>query len=318
MAITSTATTNFSSTVVALVSKHIEEALSQSLVHLTPGSYIPATFVKGTNGVLRWVAYPNLAVITATLTEGVAPTAQALTIGVDEGTAAQRGGVIDVTDLASMQSPHDLITEAAKKAAYQASLSMDEQARLVITAGTSNIVYSNGSARSAVSAVLSGTAVKKAFSLLQDNDVPKFPDGFYRGIIHPRAAFDLQNEATGSGTWVETLKYTNAIPLLANEIGMYGGVRLMVSTRATTFTTAGAAGRDVLQSVIFGPEAWAFGDPQSLSSHYTPPGGRGDELAQRASLGWKMFFGGAIADAGGAKYCTVESTGQVLKASGEV
>src|SRR3990170_5427509 len=124
MAITETATTNFSSTIVALVLKNLEEELRARLVYLTPGSYLAATHAKGTNGTMRFVAYADLAAQTATLTEGTAPTSQALSIATDSFTAAQKGGTIALTDLAVMESPHDLIFVGAERASRQAAVTM--------------------------------------------------------------------------------------------------------------------------------------------------------------------------------------------------
>src|SRR5574337_212929 len=94
----------------------------------------------------------------------------------------------------------------------------------------------------------------------------------HNGIMHERQAFDLRAD-TATGGWVDTLKYTNAGPLLAQEIGQFAGCRVQATTQAPVFGAAGAAGVDVLRAVVFGPGAIAFGDLQTVSAHVVLPGG---------------------------------------------
>ncbi len=75
--------------------------------HAMPGMYVPARFVKGTN-TLRYARYADLAVSTTVLTEGTAPTDDALTISSEFFTAAQYGATVAVSDLDNLDSPHDL------------------------------------------------------------------------------------------------------------------------------------------------------------------------------------------------------------------
>ena len=78
MATTTTSTTNFSDLVTQLVAARALEELRARAVHAMPGMYVPARFIKGTN-TLRYARYADLAVSTAVLTEGTAPTDDALT-----------------------------------------------------------------------------------------------------------------------------------------------------------------------------------------------------------------------------------------------
>ena len=121
MAQTSTSTTNFNQTVVALVQKKIEEELRAPLPHLLPGNFAPAKFVKGTNNTMRFIRYADAAAVAGTpspgtppwLTEGTAPTPEELTIGYEEFSANQAGRTWKLTDIAMMESPHDLLSVAA-------------------------------------------------------------------------------------------------------------------------------------------------------------------------------------------------------------
>lgn len=310
MAITSTATTNFSSTVTALVSQYIEEFFAAKYYHAGQGRRDAIT--SGHNS-LTFVGYPALSVATTPLTEGVSPTAGALTIVTESLTAAQYGNVVGITDVASKESPHDLISRAAHNLADQAANTIDQLVRDVIAAGTS-VKYSNGAARSAVSATLTGALVKQMVGNLQDRNVPTFPDGYYRAIISPRAVYDLQAD-TASGGWMDIHKYSDlGLPnLLSGEVGAFGGCRFLQTTNAKVFTTAGASGKDVLSTVFFGPDAWVLGDIMSLQTYFKAPGGdHSDILAQQALLGWKVMFGTSLISAVAPRYIRLESTGTIL------
>lgn len=290
MATTSTATANFSATVTTWVKRRVMENLRARLVHALPGNYAEAEFIKGTN-TLTLVGYPDLAAQTAALTEGVPPTGQALTISVETFSATQIGGVIELTDRVMELSPHNLLDIAVERAAFQAALTIDELVRLELLNST-NVIYSNGAARSAVSAALTGDLIKRAVQELQARDVPPFADGYYRAIIHPHAAGSLQRD-TSNGGWMDIYRYTN-VPggiLSSAEIGSYAGVRFLISSRASRFLGAGSGGANVYATTLFGPDAYALQWQQRLQTYVEGPGGISDPLHQLVRVGWKTAFG---------------------------
>src|SRR3972149_8357121 len=119
MAQISTATTNFDKSLQTIINKRLEERLRAPLPYLLPGSFLPAKFVKGSNGTMRFLNIPDMAVTTGTptpgvspwLTEGTPPTAEDITIGYEEVTVNQAGRVIKMTDVAMMESPWDLVEQ---------------------------------------------------------------------------------------------------------------------------------------------------------------------------------------------------------------
>src|SRR5574338_103081 len=154
MATLSTATSNFSSTVVALVARRLEEALRGSYAHIMPGNFLQGEVMRDGFNSLTYVAYADPSAQTTALTEGTAPTAQTLTISVDQATATQIGGTIEITDLAILQSPHRLIEVAADKVADQAAKSMDVLVREILAAGAS--VQYSGTATSRATVASTG------------------------------------------------------------------------------------------------------------------------------------------------------------------
>ena len=306
MTTTSTATTNFSSLVTALVMRRTEEILAANYVHLDPSmGFVRATIIKGTNQ-LTFPAFAQLAAVTTALTEGTPPTAQALSISTDTVTAAQMGWTVEVTDLALLEAPQNLIAIAADRIADQAANSMDVVVRDILAAGAS-VKYANGTARSAVSATLTGALVRQAVGNLRKRNVPAFSDGYFHAILTPGQGYDLMSDTASAG-FVDVVKYTSARPFLTGEIGEYGGARFTISSNAKVFTTAGAGNVDVASAILLGPDAYAVGDLQSLEARYVAPGGdHSDPIAQKAIVGAKVALGGALLKAIDARYLRIES-----------
>lgn len=307
MATLATAETNFSSTVVALVSKRLEEALRARYPHIMPGNFTKGELIADGYNSLTYVAYSDLAAVTTALTEGTTPTSQTISIAVDQATVTQIGGVVEITDLALVQSPHNLADVAADKVANQAARSMDILVREILAAGAS-VQYSSGAARTALatSNVVTGALIKKIVALMKSRNVPTFGDGFYRAIISPDVEYDVQTD-TAAGGWMDANKYTDATPLLTGESGRYAGVRFQVSSTAKVFATAGASSANVHSAYFFGPDSYVVGDMQSLQVYYTAPGGQSDPLHQRAKFGWKVTFGCMLLDANGPRYTRLEA-----------
>jgi N4-gp56 family major capsid protein len=321
MATTTTSTTNFSDLVTQLVAARALEELRARAVHAMPGMYVPARFIKGTN-TLRYARYADLAVSTATLTEGTAPTDDALTISSEFFTAAQYGATVAVSDLANLDSPHDLISIAAERVAYKAVRSMDVLVRDTIHAnvltsavfgatGATTLTTNTANSAVAVAGVLTGSFVKQMVARLKGSNVPQFADGTYRCIIHPAQEYDLVSDTSVNG-WIESRKYVDNTNLLTGEIGMFAGVRFIVSSDAKVYATAGASSGNVYNALFLGPDAYTIGDSQTLQSYFVAPGGdHSDPLAQRAIVGYKMRFGTLLLDEAGARYRVLKTQATV-------
>lgn len=287
-----------------------EEELRASLPHTTPGNYEPGRIIKGTN-LIRFARYPDLSAATTPITQGTAPTSRALSIESETLSVAQYGDVLEWTDLAELDSPHDVVAIGAERAARVAALTIDTIVRDVLAAGT-NVKYSNGSARSLVSATITGAMVKQMFWFLQTSNVPTFWDGTYRAIITPEQAYNIEAD-TATGGWMDAHKYVDNAPLLSGEVGRYAGVRFLVSDNAKVFTTAGASSADVHSAYFMGPKSYAIGDSQTLRAYFIPRGGdHSDPLAQLGKLGWKVRFGSILIDQAGARYVRLETAATTL------
>lgn len=286
--------------------KAAEAELRAKLPHAMPGNYQPTSFIKGTN-LVRLARYADLSAVTTALTEGTPPTALALTIASEAFSATQIGAVLEVTDLAQLDSPHDPIALTAERAGRQAALSIDRLVRDILVAGTS-VQYVTQTARNllATSNVVTAAQVKKMIANLKRNNVPTFPDGYYRSIIHPDVVYDLQID-TATGAWLD-IKYTDSIGLISGEIGRFAGTRFIESSEAWTDPNGGASSVTAYSTIFFGPGAYTLADSQNLSSYFIPPGGdHSDPIAQKAAVGWKVRFGCMLVDEAGPRYIRLES-----------
>jgi N4-gp56 family major capsid protein len=296
-----------------LVSQQIATELRSRMVHVFPGNYVQGTFVKGTDRI-RYVRYPDISHNLTELKEGVTPDPTVnLSVTTEYFSVKQYGAYTSLSDIVQLDSPHDLVSIAAERISFAAAKSMDEIVRDVMNAGTARVYYAQaqstssnittraGLAAATVSNIASGDArqdfklngleVKKAVARLKAANVPAFPDGFYRCIIHPNQQYDLLTDTSGHG-FLEATKYTQPLDMLNGEIGAYSGVRFLVANGAKTWTQDG---QTIYSALFFGPDGFVVGDSQTMQTYFVAPGGdHTDPLSQRALIGYKLRFGAMI------------------------
>jgi N4-gp56 family major capsid protein len=338
---TDTSTTHFSAFVQTTIQKKLEEALRYPPVHLAAGNYRPASFVKGSNGTLRFLQIGDIAADAAAdivaasagtapwLNQGLPPVETEMTLNYEEMTAYQAGRVIRVTDVAALESPVDLLAAAGDLVARDALVVADQYVANVLLAGANRMTPDATEVRLAIGAiantdVMTADTIKRAVTKLKASNVPTFPDGTYHAIIHPYVVYDLMSDIEVGG-WIDASRYAGSRALLNGELGQFAGVRFSESSGAGKTLNTGVANIvDVLSTIIFGPEAYAFGDFQTTSVKVTPPGGHSDPLGQSALVGWKGFFGckvlglghdGAAANGVGPRYIRIDSATAAMPAS---
>jgi N4-gp56 family major capsid protein len=325
---TTTSTTNFAQFVQALIRKELEQNLRATLPHLDPAlGAIQARFIKGSNNTMRFLRVPDMSITTNSgtvapgtqpwLSEGVAPAAEAMAFGYEEFSAYQAGRRVEITDLALDGNPLDLASIAAERVGFNAKATIDEYVARKLASGT-NVMYAGtgNAARLDLSAtdVLTGRVLRKAKSTAKGDLIPTFGDGYYHAVIHSDVVFDVGDD-TDIGGWIDANKYTDSMPLITGELGRYAGIRFVESTSARTFAAGAGDGSNVYSTILLGPEAFAYGDWGTVTSHVVLPGGHGDELAQVMSIGWKGRFGAVVVGEGAnantaspPRYLRIEST----------
>jgi len=315
-------TTNFDRTVTALVSGTIQQNLRKVARYMGAGGYMTGHIVPGTN-LIRYISYGDLSQPLVAppapgtvpwLTEGQRPFYDPLTIGYEEFGAYQAGRLVGISDVALEYNPHNLFAVAAERIAYNAMATIDQYVASVLHAGTNAQYASTATATNQLTAamMMKASEIREAVAWLKAANVPPFPDGYYHAFIHPNAIYDLEGD-TAVGGWIEAAKYGAPDQLFTGEIGRLYGVRFIETPVGTYLGAVGATGAKVYSTFVFGPDAWAFGDVQSMRTYMIRPGGdHGDPLSQLAEVGWKAMFGakllgGATSVQGGVKYIRIES-----------
>lgn len=239
MAQTSTATANFNNMLRPLIAANLEELLRGGLPHLLPGNFIKATHVAGSTGTMRYTNIPDIAVddteVAASLvvTEGLPNAAAALAFGNEEFSTRQRMKTLSFTDVALLQSPQKLLVVGANRLARYVLALGDRIAAAKIGAGT-NVVYAGnvaGRANLLPTTILTGADVRAAVARLEDANVPRFDDGYYRCILDAAVKLDFMND-TSVGGWLDANRYAGSLALFEGEIGRYAGVRFITSSNA--------------------------------------------------------------------------------------
>lgn len=190
--------------------------------------------------------YSRLAISTTPLTEDEAPDALALSDTEILLVPAEYGRVVTRTNLASLQTGGKVDLAAATLVGMNMGQTMD---KLFLNAV-------NASSNVTATTALSAASANGLYTRLARKSVAGVAGDTYVGIAHED---DLKLLRAESG-WTDVQKYADATAVLANEIGMYSGIRWVRNNLQTagTVTALGfnAVGKAVSQEAgltITGP-----------------------------------------------------------------
>jgi N4-gp56 family major capsid protein len=261
--------------------------------------------------VEKFRRYNALSNTPVTLTEGVTPASQMLTVTDVTATLAQYGGLVQISDVILDTHEDNTLNESVVLLGEQAAQMIENMRFGVVKAGT-NVLYANGAARNAVNTVLTTAIQRKAVrSLKRQNARPittivrstpsygteNVSPGFV-GLIHP----DLEGDVRAMTGFTPSEKYGSISPW-ENEIGKVDDVRYVSSSIFTPFADAGGAkgtmlssggtSADVYPVLFLGRDAYGL---IALKGQYAltpmvvnPKPSDSDPLAQRGSVSWKAY-----------------------------
>lgn len=276
-------TTGFSGTTHDHILKQVVATLRAGLVSLPKGAVVPAQIIgqRGTNFQMRSTAYPDLAAGTQTapLTEGVAPAALKLGIDSQDWTVQQDGARTVLTDIAQMQSPHDLKKIAGDKIARLAADTFDGYGRAALAALTTTEDYF---------ASLSTSMLLDMLAAAQAKDLEPIPGAGFYVALHPNALRGLTGES-GIAGYIDVSARSDGAALTKGAVGQYRGATFLVSSKFTD--TAG-----VYPVYIIPANSIAAGDIGTLSFHAFSEAGVGNELQQLSGIGFKVIGGAEVLD----------------------
>ena len=264
----------------------------------------------GTNGAGTAFYIP---VATTPLIEGVTPSGSTLANQDYTVTLAQYGDFITITDVIEDTHTDPVLQQATDILGEQAAVTVETLRFNVLKAGT-NVWYANGVAsRAYVASAISLADQRRVTTGLNRQNAKKItqvvsstPDfntksveASYMAVCHPDLESDLRN-MTGFKVVADYGPHTTPFE---GEIGSCEQVRYLTSTvmapwlAAATSASIGALRgntyADVYPILIFGRDAFGIVPLKGKSSMtpmvVNPKPAPGDPLAQRGTVGWKLW-----------------------------
>lgn len=246
---------------------------------------------KNEGDAINFRRFNSLDVPAASLTEGVTPDGDNLSITAVTATVAQEGNWVRLSDKISMVGIDPVLTESAALMGENAAKTLETRCADVIFKGTSQQFAGGAASAAAIAAgkVVNSEEIKKAVRTLRNNNAEPLEGGYYIGFCDPSVAYDLQNDSL----WQDISKYNGAENIMKGEIGRIHGVRFILTTMCPTDATTATAGT-LHKTLIVGKDAYGVVDVNGSSKPeiiIKPTGSAGteDPLNQRASVGWKAM-----------------------------
>ena len=278
--------------------KNLIEQASPKLVHAQFGQKRPIP--KNGGKKIEFRRFASLPKAIEPLTEGITPPGQALQATKIEAELQQYGDYVLMTDVLELTAIDNVVVEATDLCGRQGGQTLDTVVRNILNTGT-NVFYApklaaDGSETEVesrsdldVTCRLTCDLVDQVVAFLKAQNAPTI-DGFYVGIIHPYAAYDLRKDER----WRKPHEYCDPEKLYRGEIGEYGGVRFVDTSEAKIFTGEGCPeGLGVFSTLIIGEDAYGVSDIEGGNMEVIVKqkgsAGTADPLNQRSSVGWKAM-----------------------------
>lgn len=238
---------------------------------------------------IEFPKYAQLSLATTPLTEDEDVTSEAMGDSKIILTPAEYGKAVTRTALASLQSGGKVDIAAATLVGQNMANTKNKLATLALDAST-NVITAGDKALADILAadVLSGSILNKAYNKLARASVAPL-GAEYVLVAHDDVITDLRAESA----WVDVAKYSNAVEVLRNEIGMYKGFRVVRNNHATFADQAGVGTVDIYNSYVIGFNAFGLAESKTPGMVATGPF---DKLARFVNLGWYGCFSYGIVD----------------------
>jgi hypothetical protein len=233
----------------------------------------------------RWRRYTSLPQAAAPLVEGVTPASQQMAKTDITGQLVQYGQYVTITD--------------------------DGIYRDTLVAG-SNVLYSNGTARTAVSVIVATSHLNKLIRAMRNNNAKYWRQNpivgrdrvgtapisaSYFAICDPEITFTLR----GLTGFKQTHEYADPGQAMPGEVGAYNQLRFVETTEAKVFAGGGngstastviavtGTAADVHVILAFGQDAYGITPlgGKNFETIIKPRGAGDDPLNQRSTAGWK-------------------------------
>ena len=283
----------FSATLQKAVQSKVLATLRNELIWADPGLAEQGRFDPMTDA-LMFRSYPDISFTAplTPLTEGTAPSIDAISQDTVLVATSQYGRSVGITDVAKTVAPPDVPRVLAEKTSRQAKEVINRVTRTAIfTGGTAFYGSDDHSTRATLDNTdfLTGAHILKLRATMKLANIPTFSDGSYKAFLHSEQVYDLQRDTTDDTGWLDTQKYARPEEIHKGEVGKLHGVRIIDVNDAPTFSSSVTVRAGVAVGDLKG---WGAGDLQTLQMFHTPAGGdHTDPIAQNELMSWKVMFG---------------------------
>jgi len=175
--------------------------------------------------------YDRLALPRATLTEGSPPSSTNMSLSTVSASADQWGAYVALSDVAVLTIQHPLLAVAVQLLGYQAAELVDREIIKTLLGGTSVTYGGTATSRAGLTTAstdsLADRVAQKVVAHLKTRGAHPYEGSHYVGVIDPAMEQDVSQNANNSFTLAAA--YSNAKLLFNGEVGMWRGVRWMVS-----------------------------------------------------------------------------------------
>ena len=269
----------------------------------------------------KWRRLEALPQAIAPIAEGVAPAGQALIVTDVQVTLEQYADAIPFSDVLQDTIEDDTIADMAKLAGQQAAETKEVIRFNALKAGTNVFFGGTGTTRATVNGTLTRALLRRVYRSLKRNRAE-----FISEIIAPTAkiatepvapAFfacmhtDMDADAKDITGFTPIEKYSDPSKALPGEIGKAENFRFICSdlfgawlaagANGSTYLTNGGTGTglaDVYPVLVFGKDAYGIVPMQGKNAVkiyiVNPTATSSDPVAQKGSVGWKMYDGCVI------------------------
>ena len=299
----------------------VDKMLERAQPSLNMAKFAVVTAVpKGKTKVVKWRRYGRLAATTTPLTEGVTPVQGNIAATDVTANLEQYGQRVQITDVIMDTHEDPVLNELSGSLGETAGQTQELIMYNALKAGT-QVLYSNGIARTDVNTPITATVLRRAIRQLKNQDTKPLTmmlnatDGVgttpipacYVCFVHPNVEMDLQNTTNIPTGYTRIQNYGTFKPLCDSEIGSFENIRFISSTLYTPLANAGGvlgamlggSAADVYQSLIVGKDSYATVNLSASGSGLTPivvnpKPSDSDPMGQRGHVAFKMWSAAAI------------------------
>ena len=224
--------------------------------------------------------YAQLALATTALTQDEDVTSEAMVDSEIIFTPAEYGKVVTTTKLANLQTGGKADLAAARLVGMNMGRTNDKLAVLACEASANVLTSTGGAVADLVAAnVMTPAFLGKLYNKIARSNIMPLMEGHYVAVMHDDVIHDIRESAG----WQDVAKYSDAMEVLKNEVGIFKGFRILRDNLTTIQVDAGDGAVDVYNTICLGFNALGKATSQESSIVFTGPF---DKLNRFVNIGW--------------------------------